>query len=365
MKITCNQKDLLKGLNLTAKACGRSTTMPILECFHLECKQGQLIISATNTDITIQTPVTALIEGDTTATYAVASKLFNDIIRSLPDGQVVLEKVDNELVVKCNKSEYSVPVQDGKDFPATPAVEATLKFQVKSDQLRKAIQNTIFSVSQDDTRPILTGEIFEIEGNKLNIVAVDGYRIAVRTIDVQVIQGQSGTIVIPGKALEEIQKIATEDPVVISVNNQYIQCTAANTILTSRVLEGEPMKYKAVFAQTQANTKVTVGNKEFLEAVTRTTLISEGSKKNPTRLTVNGSALQLTAQASLGKGKEEVECLLEGPGLEIAFNPKYLVDIFKTIDTENVTLNMNSSLTPAIIEGEDYKYLVLPIRIQE
>lgn len=365
MKITCNQKDLFAGINAVSRACGKSTEHPIIENIHLSAKEGKLNLEATNLSLTVQTNVPAMIEGDLTKSIAVSARGFGEMIRSMPNANIEMELVDNSLVVKHKNSEYHIACVEGDSFPSAPEVQSIFKFEVKSDDLRKAIQNTIFSVYQGEERPILTGELFEIQDGKLNVVAVDGFRISVRTMDVVLKEGVGSSVVIPGKTLEEIQKLATEDPIQFIVGEKNVKCCIGETVIISRLLEGEFLKYQQVFEQAQVTAAVTVDKKEFLEAITRTTLITEGAKKNATKMSVQSFGIELTSKGNLGSGKEKVEGSLKGTAIDVAVNPKYLMDVLRTIESNTVEIAYTSAVGPILVLGEDYKYLVLPIRQTE
>jgi DNA polymerase-3 subunit beta len=229
------------------------------------------------------------------------------------------------------------------------------------------IHQTIFSIAIEEIRPILTGELFEIKDNYLNIVSVDGYRISIRQTQLSE-NFENISVVIPGKTLSEIQKILTSDEdneVAIYFTDKHILFELNDTIIVSRLLEGDFPKYDQIFSS-DYETLISVNRKNLLQSIDRAALMARDSKKNPIKFQIEDSTLSITSNTDLGKVHEEIDIRREGNPLNIAFNPKYLIDALKVIENEEVELTFTSSLNPCIIKNSSdtsFKYLILPIRL--
>ena len=259
------------------------------------------------------------------------------------------------------KSKFQIAGQSGKDFPALPKVERVSPCTINQFELKEMIRQTIFSVAQDETRPILTGEMLQIKNNSLNMVAVDGYRISYRKMQLSN-ENDDIEVVIPGKTLGEINKILSSEEnekVNIYFGDKHVLFDLGESKVVSRLLEGDFLRYEQVFSP-DYETKILVDRKNFLMSIERAALISREGKKNPIRVEIDGD------NAELGTSREELDVVLEGKEIVIAFNPKYLIDALRVIEDDNVYIQFISSLTPCIInpeEGDQYKYLILPIRV--
>ncbi len=366
MHIYCRQDLLLNSINTVLKACSTKTTMPILECILLKASNNKLTLVGNNLELGIESTIDADVINE--GYIALESKIFSEIIRRMPGEVVEISTDDNFMTsIISEKSKFQIAGQSGKDFPALPDVEKANICTVNQLALKEMIRQTIFSVAQDETRPILTGEMLQIKNNNLNMVSVDGYRISYRQLQLSNENGEI-EVVIPGRTLSEINKILTSEEnedVTVYFGDKHVLFDLGDSKVVSRLLEGEFLKYEQVFSP-DYETKILVDRKNFLMSIERAALISREGKKNPIRVEINGEKMIITSNAELGTAREELDVILEGKEITIAFNPKYLIDALKAIDDDNVCIHFISSLTPCIIqpeEGEHYKYLILPIRV--
>ena len=274
---------------------------------------------------------------------------------------------DNNMVnIKSGTSEFNIMGQSGEDFPPIPTVESESGYSLKQKDLRDMITKTIFSIATDESKPILTGELMEISNKKINMVAVDGYRISYRQSLLEA-DNENVKVVVPGKALREISKILGEDEenVDIFVTDKHILFDFEGNTLVSRILEGDFIKYEQTFTN-EYKTGITGDRAELISALERASLVSRDSRKVPVRIDIGENKIILTSQTEMGTATEEVFVDVEGDMLKIAFNPKYLIDALKAIDDECINMQFNTSLSPCIIkpiEGDVYKYLILPLRL--
>ena len=366
MHILCKQDLLLNSINTVLKACSTKTTMPILECILIRATNNQITLVGNNLELGIESSIDAevLEEGS----IALEAKIFSEIIRKMPNGTVEISSNTNHMTsIVCENSKFTIAGQPGDDFPELPVVERTTGYTLSQLALKDMIRQTIFSVAQEESRPILTGEMLQIKDGSFRMVSVDGYRISYRQIPIS-IENETVEVVVPGKTLGEISKILLnedEEDVAIYFEEKHILFDLGDSKVVSRLLEGEFLKYEQVFSS-DYETKISVDRKNFLMSIERAALISREGKKNPIKIQIDGDNMIITSNAELGTAREELQVQLEGSEISIAFNPKYLIEALKSIDDDKVCINFISSLTPCIIhpqEGDHYKYLILPIRL--
>ncbi|MHC1749238.1 MAG: DNA polymerase III subunit beta [Cellulosilyticaceae bacterium] len=365
MYIRCKQELLLNSINIVLKACSTKTTMPILECILLKAEGNKVTLVGNNLELGIESTIDAEVLDE--GSIALESKIFSEIIRKMPNEDVEISVSENYMTnIICQNSKFTIAGQSGKDFPELPTVEKLKSYTLPQVMLKDMIRQTIFSVAQEESRPILTGEMLQIKDGSLHMVSVDGYRISYRKTAISN-ENESIEVVVPGKTLSEVSKIlSTEDEkVTLYFEDKHVLFDLGESKVVSRLLEGEFLKYEQVFSS-DYETKIAVDRKNFLMSIERAALISREGKKNPIKIQLDGDTMIITSNAELGTAREEVDIILEGKELIIAFNPRYLIDALKSIDDDKVCIHFISSLTPCIIrpqDGDTYKYLILPIRL--
>ncbi|NLK20575.1 MAG: DNA polymerase III subunit beta [Epulopiscium sp.] len=365
MKVSCMKNDLLDSVNIVLKAISNRTTLPILECILLETEGNLLKLTGNDLELGIESTIPANIEK--TGCIALEAKIFSEIVRKLPEDEVRII-VDSEFMttIKCANSEFKIAGQPGTDFPELPKVEKDKSFALKQGTLKDIIRQTIFSVATEETRPILTGELIQIKDSALHMVSVDGYRVSYRKTPLS-IDNEKNEVVVPGKTLGEISKVLSseDDDVSIYFTDKHILFDLRDSTVVSRLLEGDFLRYESSFYK-DYETIIQINRRDLLMSIERAALISREGKKNPVKIEINPDKIIITCNTELGTAREELPIHLEGKDLVIAFNPKYLIDALKAIDDEEIKIQFISSLNPCIIrpiDGDDYKYLILPIRL--
>ncbi len=372
MKIICNKDNLLNGINIVSKAVSSKTTLPILECILIkteeEDKNTKEGFKLTGNDLEIGIE-TSVIEATVHkhGTIAIEAKLFFDIIRRVNGSEVELSTDENNMVtIKSGTSEFNIMGQNGDEFPEIPRVESENRYSLKQKDLRDMITKTIFSIALDESKPVLTGELVEISGDKINMVAVDGYRISYRESNLEP-ANDSVNVVVPGKTLREISKVLndSDEPVNLFITDKHILFEFEGNTVVSRILEGDFIKYDQTFTN-EYKTAITSDRAELISALERASLMSRDARKVPVKIDIQDNKIILNSQTEMGMATEEVYVDVEGDRLKIAFNPKYLIDALRAIDDECINIQFNTSLSPCIIkpvEGDIYKYLILPLRV--
>lgn len=363
MKLICSKSDLLQGVNIVLKAVPSKTTMSILECILIDASTNDIKFTANDMELGIETKV----KGDIISNGMVAldAKIFSEIVRKLPDNDVTIETDDNfRTTITCEKAVFTIGGKSGEDFSYLPVIERNRFIYMSQFTLKEVIRQTIFSIADNDTNKLMTGELFEINGNELKVVSLDGHRISIRKIELKDSFDEI-KVVVPGKTLNEISKILTggsEDEVRIFFTLNHIVFEFDNTVVVSRLIEGDYFKINQMLSN-DYETKVIINKKEFLSCIDRATLLVKEGDKKPIIINITEGDLQLKISSMLGSMNENIDITKEGKDIMIGFNPKFLIDALKVIDDETVDIYLVNPKAPCFIKDaeEKYIYLILPV----
>ncbi len=365
MKIICNQKVLAHKIGISQKAINGKTTLELLKGILLSAKGDQLKLTGYDLEIGIETYTQAEViqEGE----IVVNAKLFGDIIRKLPDSFVEIETDDeNNVYINCVNSRFKIKGDSAKEFPKLPDVSKEDLYNIPQDLLKNMIKQTVFAISQDQTKPILMGELLEIINGNISLVAIDGYRLAVKSckIDNMITDAK---VIIPGKALTDVNSLLSleEDDVKVGFDDKNAIFIISDTKIITRLLEGEFIDYKKLLPR-EHNSKVKLKTKSLLNSIERASLLSQSEKNNLIKLSIRDSVMAITSNTDKGNVYEEVALELEGDYLDIAFNSRYFLEGLKNIDSEEIFIEFTTNVNPCIIkpaDGAKYTYLLLPVRI--
>lgn len=364
MKFTCNKKDLVEAISTVQKAVAVKSTKAILEGICIEAKGQVIILQGTDLEVSIETVfITEVFEE---GKIVVDSKVFGDIIRKLPNMPITIETLDNNILnISAERSNFNLLFIDSSEFPIFPVLEETRSFEISQALLKNMIKKVIFSVATDDTRPILMGVYFEVLKDSLNLVALDGYRMAICKENIAA--NDEFSLVVSGKTLREISGLLLENDnaVKISYTENHVLFELNSTKIISRLLQGDFINYKSMIPDYTKLT-VTANKNELYEAAERASVMANEATSNLIRIDFENNNANVSSNSKLGKVREDVTVDMNGEPLEIAFNSKYLNDVLKAVDEEEVVLELTSNIRPCIIKpvGNDrYLYLVLPVRI--
>lgn len=365
MRFSCDKSVLQEAIDTVQKACSTRTTYPILEGILIDANDKQIKLVATDLDLSIETFINADIEEN--GTIVVNSRLFGEFIRKLPNDKVTIEAKDNNVNITCQKSEFVLVGNNAEEFPKLPVINENSMYEISQDTLRNMIKQTIFAVAPDETRPVLTGILFEVKNNVLSFVALDGYRMALRTYDI----GNAADIsaVIPGKTLNEISKILepSEDKVKITFTPNHILFNLNQTKIISRLLDGDFINYRQIIPD-EYRLKIKVKTVDILNSIERASLLAREGKTNLVKFEISNGKLIITSNSQMGKVCEELNVEHDGDEIKIAFNSKYFLDALRIIDSEEIYLEFSTNVSPCLIKkvnAADYTYLVLPVRLVE
>ncbi|MBC2582655.1 DNA polymerase III subunit beta [Clostridium sp. DJ247] len=364
MRFTCEKSILQEGISTAQKAVTGKSTMPILNGILLKACNNEIVLTGSDIDLSIETRINAdiLEEGS----IVIDSKLFGEIIRKLPNDLVHINTIDNSSIeILCQKSRFTLIHMNSEDFPELPIINENMMFSIPQKILKNMIKGTIFATAQDDTRPILTGVLFEIKDKNLNLVALDGYRLALKSEKIET--DNIINAVIPGKTLNEVSKILEDEDenVNITFTPNHILFSLGETKIISRLLEGEFIRYSSIIPE-EYSLKVIAKKGELLNCIERASLMAKDGNTNLVKFNIEEENIIITSNSQLGMVREELNIILQGEALQIAFNSKYLIDVLKIMDEDEIIMEFSSSVSPCIMKNKNINnctYLVLPVRL--
>lgn len=363
MKLICSKSNLLHGVNTVSKAVPTRTTMAILECILIDASTNEIKLTANDMELGIETKI----EGEIAERGVIAldAKIFSEIVRKLPDSDVVIETDDFfKTTITCEKANFNIVGKSGDDFSYIPYIERNESIHISQFTLKEIIRQTIFSIADNDNNKLMTGELFEIEENTLKVVSLDGHRISIRNIELNNNYSHK-KVVVPGKTLQEVSKILpgnVEEEVTIFLTDNHIVFEFDNTTVVSRLIEGEYFKIEQMLT-TDYETKIIINKKELLNCIDRATLLVKEGEKKPIIMNVTDSFMELKINSFIGSMNEDIDIRKEGKDILIGFNPKFFIDALRVIDEEEVSLYMVNPKAPCFIKDDEGKfiYLILPV----
>ena len=362
MNIVCDKTLLSAAIDGVSKAVTMRSAIPVLEGILLKAEGFQLTLTGYDLEMGIEANVKEPGE------IVLNAKLLSSMISRMPAGQISILSVDNgKTTIKSGVAEFEIQSMAATDFPDLPNTGAEETLTIPTGVLRDMIDRTLYAVSQDEKKPAHTGELFEIEPDKLTIVALDGYRLAI--VERPVTAVKDIRIIVPSKTMTEVAHLLPnddEEPVHICANRRYVVFMAAGYTIMSRLIEGEFLNYHNVIPA-GSRTRVTLDTKEFIETIERASLIITERLKNPLRITFTEGKVVVRCQTNLGRVVDEFNAQCEGDEVEIGFNNRYLLDALRNARTEQVRMEISGPLSPVKVlpvDGNDFLYLVLPVRFK-
>lgn len=345
------------------KAVPSKTTMPILECVLIDASSDIIKFTTNDMELGIETIVNGKV--CERGIIAIDAKMFYEIIRKLPDNEVTITSDNNyNVTIVCEKAKFNIGGKSGDDFSNLPFIERDDCITISQFTLKEIVRQTIFSTAPNDNNKLMTGELIDISGDTLKIVALDGHRIAIRKIQLKESYGDK-KVVVPGKTLSEISKILSgemDDLVNIFFTKNHIVFEFDDTVVVSRLIEGQYFRVDQMLSS-DYETKVKVNKKELLDCIDRTTLFVKEGDKKPIIINILDGYMNLNIDSQIGSMNEDVDIEKEGKDILIGFNPKFLIDALKVIDDEEVYMYLMNPKAPCFIrdEKDSYTYLILPV----
>ena len=356
MQFTTNVQLLLDGLNTVTRALSARPTKQILEGVHLSAVGEHVKLTCSDGNLSIEMSILADVKEEGTA--VLPGRLFTELSRKLPGGEVTIRVGENHAAsIRCLSAKSNLAGMN-------PTV------RIPQDKLKEMISRVVFAIATEDNRQILTGCLLEVEPTEARLVALDGFRLAIQkaVMPFELPGGKENVrVVIPGRVLNEMSKVLgdTDEYCTLVFDQSRMTASFGTTTLSTVLLTGEYIDYRKIlpasFRTTALADRVGVQN-----AIDRASLMAREGKNNLIRMSFSGDTLAISSNAELGDVLEELETELTGDPIEIAFNAKYITDVIRNITDEKLCMRFNSNVSPCVIapqEGEDYLYLILPVRV--
>ena len=367
MKFHCEKALIQNAVFTAARAVSLKSTIPALEGLLLEAgSDGTVNVTGYNQETGIRSSFSAEVEE--AGSLVLPARLLGEILRKIPDDTVLFQEENLKVHLACGMSEFDLMGIDPDDFPELPAVEYQNSLTMPQGTLRAMIGQTLFAVSQDDSRPIQTGSLFVVDGEGLTIVAVDGFRLALRKEPVVEENGEF-QFVVPGASLAEVERICkdTSDPVSIHQGSRHILFRMEDTILTTRRLEGEFLAWRQAIPRNNT-VKMNVDRRQLLSCIERVSLIVSEKLKSPLRCRMGEDSIDITTRTAVGNAHDCCPAAGSGGGMEIGFNNRYMMDALRAAPCDQLVMELSSPITPCVIvpaDGEEnFLFMVLPVRLR-
>ena len=369
MKFSCEKAVLQTAVTTAGRVVAPKSSIQALEGVLIEAAGDSLSLSGYN----LETGIVTTISADVTEGGAIvlSARLFGEILRRMPDDVVSIAVDGCSIHIQCGPTSFDIMGSSDEDFPELPRVDEGLGLSVTQSSLRAMIGQTAFAVSDNESRPIHTGALFEAEGDVLTMVAVDGYRLALRREKLLSQEGEGKlSFVVPGAALREVEKICadSDEPVTITQGDRHVTFQIGDTLLVARRLEGEFLNYRQTIPQNNAIV-LEADSADLQRSIERVSLIISDKLKSPLRCKFDDGVLSITSKTAMGSAFDACPISGDGRGLEIGFNNRFLLDAVKAAPAQRVRLELNTATSPCLIlpqegEADHFLYMVLPVRLR-
>ncbi len=368
MNFICEQTEINEALNNVSRAVPAKSPISVLEGIKFSLDKNTLEITGYDLELGIQTKIT--VNSDDCGEFIVSAKLICEIIRKMPSGQINFDINQNlQVTITGENAEYKIAALSTDDYPSLPDYDTGDNFTLSQALLKNMIGMTNFAVSTLDTKPILTGELFDITDKIFNLAAIDGFRLAVRTEMVDT--DDRYYFVVKSKALQEVAKLLKDSDeedkkVTLHVSKKHIIFEMNGYMVISRLLEGEFHNYKGSIPD-KHSTEIIIDTRHLIDSLERCMLLIDDKNKSPVRCYFNDGTLKINCSTAKGKLNDEFKVDISGPSVEIGFNCRYLLDAVKASESDKVKFQLNGGLSPMKIvplDGDDYIFLVLPVRLK-
>lgn len=363
MKINVLRTDLSNAVTNISRAVSTKASIPALEGILIKSYGQNISISGYDLEIGMTTTIEATVQQE--GEIVVSAKLFSEIVRKLPE-EIVCIETDERMItyITSGNAEYQIVGMSSVEYPDLPSFEETDAVEIKGDMLKEMIKQTVYAVSDNMAKPIYTGSLFEIRDGVFKIVAIDGYRMAIRQENVD--SNVNAEFVVPGKTQQEVLKLINDDSIVnISVGTRHILFKINSYSVISRLIEGTFIDYNSTIPK-ETKTEVVVNTRKIINAVDRMALLNNDKIQTPVRCLVVNDEIKLSCSSAVGKANDIISAPVIGEEVEIGFNNRYLLDALKNIDSDEVKLYLNGSTAPMIVKpvkGDDFISLIVPMRI--
>lgn len=367
MKFICNTRELSNACNNVIRAVNAKVTIPTIEGILIECGSDKLSLTGYDFEFGINTVLD--VEVVEPGAIVINAKVLCDIIRKLDDDDIIIETNSNQVSITSGNAQYSITGIDAEDYPELPSVNNGTKIELNQAMLYSMVSQTIFAVADNESsKPVFTGLKFEIKGNILTMIGVDGYRLAIRKEKIEY-SGEDIEFVVPKKAIREIVKlldIESEDKINLLISRRHIVFEVGNYSIISRLLEGEFINYMAAVPK-EATTTVLINTNDAIECIEKTLPVIENNQKNPIRCLFDADEMRVSTVSSLGRVINRTHANTAGTRVEIGFNSKYMLDALNASGIDQVKIQLVGPVSPTVVKPVDndrFIFLVLPMRLK-
>ena len=367
MRFTCEKNLLVMGLNITGRTVAQKSALSAIE--GILCKAGT---GLSLTGYNMETAITYMIDADVSSIgqCVLPAKLFGDIIRRLPEGQVTVVVDENYKVsIRSGYASFTISAEAADDYPVLPDVGDGRSIRIPQSAMKDLINGTIFAVSENQGRPIHTGVKFEVAENYVSAIAVDGFRLARRTYNCENATGKNLSFVVPAQGLKEVEKILqdTDEDVAFTLGTKHILFQIGDATLICRLLEGEFLDWRKVVPY-NSPIKLVAHVSDLVSSMERVGLIVSEKYKSPVRCLFTNQELQVRTNTTIGVAEDRCAIAGDGKELEIGFNVRYIIDALRVVPSEEVCLELTNNLSPIVMtpvdDKDDFSYMILPVRIK-
>lgn len=365
MKFTVEKRLLNEAVTNLQRAVSSKTSIPALEGILIRSEENRLILIAYDLEISMQTELPAIISAP--GAIILTAKLFAEIVRRSPDEDITIDVDDrNTATITSGVSCFTIIGMDSAEFPELPKITDADTIKMPQELLKSMIRQTLFAVADSTAKPIHQGSLFKIESGNLDVVSVDGYRLALRREAIN--YANNTEFVVPRKTLSEVLKLLkdSEGEVEICPSRRHILFRIDNYTVISALLEGEFLDYKSALPKDK-KTEVTVSTRTMIESVERVSLLITDRLKSPVRCVIGEDTVKLFCTTTMGRATDQISAEISGDQLEIGFNNKYLLDALRAAETDEVRLQLGGPISPMLVlpkEGDAFSFLVLPVRLR-
>lgn len=363
MQLTVDVKTLQAGITTVIKSLSVKPSMPVLEGIYLKATEEGLLLRCSDLTLQIDSIIEANVEK--IGEIVLPGKLFADICYKLAGDRLELSVENSVAKIVCGRSKTNMQCINANDYPDISSNSDAAGISIPQNILKNMIRQTVFACAQDDTKRILTGVLCEINDGEFNMVALDGFRLALRKERIN--DNNKIELVVPARSLIEISKTLgnNEDKVELHFTNTHVSVDIGYTKIISRLLDGDFIKYSTILP-TEHGTRVLINKDELLDSIDRAMLMAREGSNNLVRFTIEDKKLIVFSNSTMGRFEEDIEISLNGEPIQIAFNAKYFADALKVLSDEELYLDMNNNVSPCVvrpIQGDSFYYLILPVRV--
>ncbi len=365
MRFLCEREDLFTALQTVSRAVAQRSPNPMYENVFLQAWAGGVRLAGTDQSLGIEALIPGTVQEE--GSVLLPGRLFPEIVRKLPEGEVSVEVSDRfTATIRMPKIKTTLQGMDASLYPSLPAVDDGEEVHISQNLLKDMIRQTGFAIAQDATRPILTGCLFEVSGEQATMVALDGFRLALRRGQLAAPCEGSISCVVSGRYWAEIGRILSDsdDEVALRLGEKHVSMEKDGCKIVVSRMDGEYIKYRQLLPA-QYQTSVLLDRAALSESIDRASLMAKEGRNNLLKFSIKGDSLSISSNSEMGDVFEQIDAVTQGQDIDISFNVNYITDAIRSLAEEKVLFRFNTSISPAVIvpeEGDSFLYLVLPVR---